>query len=130
MLFKTPTFFKRKDAHYPLPEPRLVFGSLLSRFQRFAPVSPPEDLHGVFDRLTFRGYHLRTQSAAHEVPAPGFVGRAVFHLPRATEEEARWLSALWRFSFFAGVGAKTTMGFGLVRPLPVREEADARTEAS
>lgn len=121
MYFGSPTFFKRKNAHYPLPEPKLVFGSLLRRFRQHAPIESPKELDAVFDRVTFRAHSLRTKSLEHDVRAPGFVGRVVFHLPNATEEEARWLTALWRFSFFAGVGAKTTMGFGLVRPLRVKK---------
>ena len=130
MAFRSPTFFKRKGAHYPLPEPRLVFGSLLQKFQQHAPARLPGGLEGVFDRITFRAHDIRTLSAEHDARAPGFVGRVVFHLPRAQEDEARWLTALWRFSFFAGVGAKTTMGFGLVRPLRVRKEVGDESTAA
>ncbi|NPA76403.1 MAG: CRISPR-associated endoribonuclease Cas6 [Candidatus Diapherotrites archaeon] len=114
--FASPTFFKRHGDHYPLPEPRLVFGSLLSRFAAFAPIDPPDDLQGVIDRLTLRAVSIRTRPIEHEVRAVGFTGRVVFHLPRASEEEARWLTALWRFAFFSGVGAKTTLGFGQAKP--------------
>jgi len=113
--FVSPTFFKRHGDHYPLPEPRLVFGSLLSRFSSFAPVEPPPELNAAIDRLTMRAANIRTRSVEHAVRAVGFTGSVVFHLPRSAPEEARWLTALWRYAFFAGVGAKTTLGFGQVK---------------
>jgi len=116
MRFVTPTLFKRHGAHYPLPEPRLVFGSLLARFKAFAPVTTPASLPESIERLTLRYAHIRTHSIEHATRAVGFTGRTVYHLPNASEDEARWLTALWRFAFFAGVGAKTTLGFGQVKP--------------
>lgn len=118
--FVSPTFFKRKGNHYPLPEPKLVFRSLYERFKAYAPVTPPEELPELFERITLRKANLRTRPVEHDSRGVGIVGEAVYHLPRASEDEARWLTALWRFSFFTGVGAKTSMGFGLVRPMPVR----------
>jgi len=129
--FASPTFFKRKGAHYPLPEPRLVFGSLIDRFRAHAPVEPPDWLSETLTRTTLRTYSLRTRGIEHEVRAVGFVGRAVFHLPRASEDEMRWLGALWKFAFFAGVGAKTSLGFGQVKPYspnrPSEEEIDGQS---
>ena len=58
---------------------------------------------------------VRTLPARTEVDTAGFVGRVVYHLPRATEEEALWLSALGRFAFYSGVGAKTSLGYGRAR---------------
>ncbi len=121
--FASPTFFKRKDAHYPLPEPKLVFGSLMERFRTFAPVTPPDFLKASIARLTLRHLNIHTRPVEHEVRAVGFVGRATFHLPGATEEEMRWLGALLKFAFFAGVGAKTSLGFGQARPYQLREIA-------
>jgi len=122
--FATPTFFKRKGAHYPLPEPQLVFGSLSNRLFAHSTLEPPDWLPEAIGRVTMRTYTLRTHPIEHEVRAVGFTGRAVFHLPRAGEEEARWLTALWRFSFFSGVGAKTTLGFGQVKPYAPRKSME------
>lgn len=119
--FATPTFFKRKGAHYPLPEPLLVFGSLSSRLFAHSTLESPGWLPEAIGRMTLRAYTLRTHPIEHEVRAVGFTGRAIFHLPRASEEEARWLTALWRFAFFSGVGAKTTLGFGQVKPYAPRK---------
>ncbi len=115
--FHSPTFFRRKGVHYPLPEPRLVLESLLRRLEAFGPLKAPEGVReALLERTTVRFLEGRTQPARTEVDTVGFVGRAVYHLPRATEEEALWLSALGRFAFFSGVGAKTSLGYGLAKP--------------
>ncbi|KGQ21367.1 CRISPR-associated endoribonuclease Cas6 [Thermus filiformis] len=114
--FYSPTFFRRKGVHYPLPEPRLVLESLLRRWEAFAPVKPPEEVReALLERTTVRWMEGRTLKAKTEVEAAGFVGRVVYHLPRSTEEERAWLWALGRFAFFSGVGAKTGLGHGRVR---------------
>lgn len=123
--FTSPTFFKRKGTHYPLPEPKLVFGSLYERFKAYAPIEPPEELPELFDRITLRKAELHTRSIEHETRGVGVVGTAVYHLPRASGKDTRWLTALWRFAFYSGVGAKTTMGFGMVRPLKIKESKHA-----
>lgn len=113
--FASPTSFRRKGSSYPLPEPRLVFGSLRERWNAHAPVPVPEELGAALtERLTLRHLALRSRgdAALHMI---GCTGRATYHLPRATPEEARWLTALARFAFFSGVGAKTTAGFGRAR---------------
>lgn len=114
--FHSPTFFRRKGVNYPLPEPRLVLESLLRRFSAFAPVKPPEGVQAaLLERATVRWLEGRTLGVEGDTEATGFVGRVVYHLPRATEEEALWLTALGRFAFYSGVGAKTSLGYGRVR---------------
>ncbi|MGC8967891.1 MAG: CRISPR-associated endoribonuclease Cas6 [Thermus sp.] len=120
--FHSPTFFRRKGVHYPLPEPRLVLESLLRRLEAFGPLkAPPEVREALLERTTVRSLSGRTERAATEVDTVGFVGRVVYHLPRATEEEALWLSALGRFAFFSGVGAKTSLGYGRAKTFAERE---------
>jgi CRISPR-associated endoribonuclease Cas6 len=65
--------------------------------------------------------------ARTEVDTVGFVGKVVYHLPKATEEEALWLSALGRYAFFSGVGAKTSLGYGLARAFTQVGPQDAET---
>ena len=115
--FASPTFFRRKGANYPLPEPKLVFGSLIERWNAHAPLAVPEPVATVLtERLTLRYLQLRSRSATAHDRTVGFMGRATFHLPRATPDEAHWLAVLSRFAFYSGVGAKTTLGFGQTTP--------------
>ncbi|GGM93137.1 CRISPR-associated endoribonuclease Cas6 [Thermus composti] len=123
--FYSPTFFRRKGVHYPLPEPRLVLESLLRRLEAFGPVRAPEGVReALLERTTVRWMEGRTLKALAEVDAAGFVGRVVYHLPQATEEEQAWLWALGRFAFFAGVGAKTSLGFGRAKAFAWGEGED------
>lgn len=111
--FHSPTFFRRQGVHYPLPEPRLVLESLLRRLEGLTPLqAPPGVREALLERSTVRWFEGKTLRADAEVEAVGFVGRVVYHLPRATEEELTWLWALGRWAFYAGVGAKTSLGFG------------------
>ncbi|GLV49283.1 CRISPR-associated endoribonuclease Cas6 [Thermus sp. LT1-2-5] len=117
--FHSPTFFRRKGVHYPVPEPKLVMESLLRRLEAFGPLKAPEGVReALLERTTVRWLEGRTLKAETEVDTVGFVGRVVYHLPRATEEERAWLWALGRFAFFAGVGAKTALGYGRAKVFP------------
>ncbi|GIW25841.1 CRISPR-associated endoribonuclease Cas6 [Meiothermus sp.] len=131
--FASPTFFRRKGHSYPLPEPKLVFDSLVQRWNAFAPVKVPEEVQQAWERLTVSGFQGRTHRIApnEDERGVGFVGRVVYYLPKASPTEAQWMQALGRFAFYAGVGAKTSLGFGRVRgfdPLRKEETADGRTE--
>lgn len=123
--FASPTSFRRKGNSYPLPEPKLVFDSLTQRWNAFAPVKVPPELAETWERVTITRLQGHTQAIR---PNPdergvGFVGRVVYHLPAAKPTEAQWMQALGRFAFFAGVGAKTSLGFGRVRGFdPLREK--------
>ncbi len=114
--FQSPTFFRRRDANYPIPSPGLILASLIRDWNAFAPEPvPPEVAERLVEYTTARHLNVRTVSVTAHSRTPGFVGRVTLHLPRATEEEARWLARLGELAFFSGVGAKTTLGFGLVR---------------
>ncbi len=129
--FASPTFFRRQGANYPLPEPRLVLGSLIERWNAHAPTPvPPGVAARLVEATTLRYLNGRTVSAVGHDRTVGFRGRVTYHLPRASAEEARWLAALGRFAFFSGVGAKTTLGFGQVRPyaLPAPKASAASLE--
>lgn len=122
--FASPTFFRRKGAGYPLPEPKLVFDSLAQRWNAFAPVKVPQEVQEAWERLTVSRFQGRTHLVApnEDERGVGFVGRAVYYLPKASPAEAQWLQALGRFAFYAGVGAKTSLGFGRARSyIPNRE---------
>ncbi|KHG64412.1 CRISPR-associated protein Cas6 [Thermus sp. 2.9] len=120
--FHSPTLFRRKGVHYPMPEPKLVVESLLRRLEAFGPLQAPDGVReALLERTTVRWLEGRTLKAETEVDAVGFVGRVVYHLPRAKEEELAWLWALGRFAFFAGVGTKTALGYGRAKVFALRE---------
>lgn len=101
-----------------LPEPVLVFHSLLRKWNQFA--APDLALDPAFRRLVeegciITGHELRT--AMFQFPRHlqvGFMGRCRFALS-ADAEQLRIFNALADFAQYAGVGYKTTMGMGQVR---------------
>jgi len=133
--FATPTFFKRgggpayPDLLVPLPLPDLVFGSLLRNWNQFSPSSFVEanllkeicshHLEMTHHRITSQLAWLvfqRDDGQYRTMTFPGFVGSCSFRLVQLHDRTViKTLNALADFAFYAGVGAKTTMGFGVAR---------------
>lgn len=131
--FLTPTVFVTskeggRTRYTPLPDPRLVAQSLLERWQAHSPLpyGPKEEaaLRAVFaldlEVVGFR--HLRYgRFFAGKAFLPGFTGEVTFHLWSDSLEVQRAWGRLIQLAFFSGVGAKTTMGMGLVVGMASRE---------
>lgn len=133
--FVTPTFFKRgggpayPDLIVPLPLPDLVFGSLLRNWNQFSPTSfieanllkeicshHVEMTHHRISSQVARLIFPRDDSQYRTTTFPGFVGSCSFRLVELHDQSIiQTLNALADFAFYAGVGAKTTMGFGVAR---------------
>ena len=116
--FISPMAFRSRGQHLPLPLPSSVFGSLLDKWNAFAPITLPEDFKRFADECIalsqFRGRTrvLRAKDLGAQV---GFIGYATFV---ATHGDRYWLSLfniLADFARFAGVGYQTTQGMGQVR---------------
>lgn len=111
----SPTVFKTAGRHLPLPLPELVFGSLLERWNSFAPVTFPDELKRfVGECLLISRYRL----SSRVVPLKGgglrvgAVGEVVY---TSANYDRYWLSllhALAAYAAYAGVGAGTTQGLG------------------
>jgi len=133
--FVTPTFFKRgggptyPDLLVPLPLPDLAFGSLLRNWNQFSPTSFIDAtlLREICaHHLEITHHHIFSQQARLVFPQadgryrttafPGFVGSCTFRLVGLQDPSVvKTLNTLADFAFYAGVGAKTTMGFGVAR---------------
>jgi CRISPR-associated endoribonuclease Cas6 len=113
----------------PLPLPDLVFGSLLRNWNQFSPSSFVEanllkeicshHLEMTHHRITSQLARLvfqRDDGQYRTMTFPGFVGSCSFRLVELHDRTViKTLNALADFAFYAGVGAKTTMGFGVAR---------------
>ncbi len=118
MQFSSPTTFKSGGMHVPIPLPELVFGSLLERWNAYAPISFPVEVRRyAVECLAISKYVLETR------PVPtksgglrvGAVGRISY---TALNYDQYWMSViatLTAFSLFAGVGAGTSSGLGQAR---------------
>lgn len=143
--FASPTTFRSGGRYVPLPLPELVFGSLLDKWQSFAPIAlHPEARRFAAEAVVLSRYELRTrgmpygkgeggrmreavsivntlggtggqQGASIVNMMIGFTGRVVF---TALNRDRYWLSVLHllsAFAFFSGVGYQTGAGLGQVR---------------
>jgi CRISPR-associated endoribonuclease Cas6 len=116
--FTSPTTFKSGGMHVPIPLPELTFGSLLERWNSFAPIAfPPEARRYAAECLAIGRYDLSsrvvpTKGRGLRVGAVGEVRYTCLNYDRY------WMSlmtTLARFALFAGVGAGTGMGLGQCR---------------
>jgi CRISPR-associated endoribonuclease Cas6 len=101
-----------------LPQPELVFGSLVRSWNNLAP--PPLQIerdalmayveeHVVVKRIE----NLATQMLHFKkAPQVGFLGQVTYGLMGNNEAARCQLDALAGFAFYAGVGMKTAMGMG------------------
>lgn len=116
--FASPTTFRSSGRYVPLPLPELVFGSLLERWQAFAPVAvSPEVRRFAAEVVVVSRYTLRTRSLPGKEGGLhiGFIGQVTFS---ALNRDRYWLSVLnllADYAFFSGVGYGTTAGLGQVR---------------
>jgi len=125
--FTSPTTFRSQGRYIPLPLPELVFGSLLDRWQAWAPIAlPPELRRFAAEAVALSRYDLRTRSLPYKqggqaeagrsgMTIVGFTGQATF---TALNRDRYWLSLLHllaAFAFYSGVGYQTGVGLGQVR---------------
>ena len=125
LMFLTPTVFATskpggRTRPTPIPDPRLIMGSLLSNWQAFspAPYSDPEvaalreifDLDlvvGGFDNLKYHHVH------AGKDFFPGFTGKVRLRLLSPAVEARAAFARLGALAYYSGVGAKTPFGLGM-----------------
>lgn len=116
--FFSPTAFHSGGRNVPLPLPDLVYGSLVEKWNDFAPVTvSPEVRRFAQECLALSRYELSTRS----VPGKGggmqigFVGYCRYTVLRADPYWVGVLQALTDYAFYAGVGYQTTTGMGQAR---------------
>jgi CRISPR-associated endoribonuclease Cas6 len=104
-----------------LPDPALVFGSLIRAWNSAAPVPLQMDKDALAayleeDAVVKRVEWLETRMVHFSrSPQVGFVGQVTYGLMAADEPIRCRLNALADFAFYAGIGMKTTMGMGQTR---------------
>ena len=115
--FLTPTSFRRGKFDYILPEPELLFKSLLRKWNAFSPEKIGWELLDFVKKYVFvSGLWINSfkTEISEKAKIVGFRGRVYFYSERPSEE-TKLLKALLKFSEFSGIGRKSTMGFGKTR---------------
>lgn len=119
--FMSPTAFAAgANAVSLFPEPGLVFGSLIRRWNQHAGPAltiGTQVCESLLGACRVESHSLRTGSvlAAGRV-SKGFFGECEFSMPEETSRTVREaFYCLAEFAFFSGVGMRTAMGMGQVR---------------
>ncbi len=121
--FAGPTTFRSNNRWQPLPLPELVFGSLLDRWQTFAPIAlHPETRRFAAEAVGLNQYDLRSRGVPYKQGGSliGFSGEATF---AALNKDRYWLNVLHllaAFAFYSGVGYMTAAGLGQTRTVDGR----------
>jgi CRISPR-associated endoribonuclease Cas6 len=116
--FTSPTTFKSGGKHVPVPLPELVFGSLLERWNRFAPIQFPEEgRRYAAECLALGRYRLSSRVAPLKAGGlrVGAVGDVQY---TCLNYDRYWMSVmavLAAYARYAGAGAGTSMGLGQCR---------------
>jgi CRISPR-associated endoribonuclease Cas6 len=119
MHLASPTAFKSGGKMQPLPLPDLVFGSLLAKWNAFAPVTLPDEARRfAAECLAVSRFEISTFAAPFKSEGALKIGAVGTVTYSAINRDRYWLSVinlLADFAQFAGVGVNTAMGMGQVR---------------
>lgn len=117
--FASPTAFRSGDKAQVFPLPALVFGSLLDKWNAFAPIALAEETRRfAAECLAVSRFEMKTHAAPFKSEGAvkfGAVGQATFS---ALNRDAYWLSIinlLADYAHYAGVGVGTATGMGQCR---------------
>ena len=114
----SPTTFKSGGIHVPVPTPSLVFGSLLERWNAFAPIAFPAEVKRYAEEcLAISRYDLKTKPIPQKGDGlrVGAVGSVTY---TAVNYDRYWMSViatLAEFALFSGLGTGTAQGLGQAR---------------
>jgi CRISPR-associated endoribonuclease Cas6 len=126
--FESPTAFKVREMHYPLPDPVLVFASYHARWNAFAPPEYRIDegwrewlsTHVALSRVEVRTAVLSFGRYQHV----GYVGQAEYTVVDKQSDPLAQrgpLNVLADYAYFCGTGHKTTQGMGQTRRVRIDE---------
>ncbi|OEF97146.1 CRISPR-associated endoribonuclease Cas6 [Desulfuribacillus alkaliarsenatis] len=112
--FTTPTCFRRSGRALLFPEPELVFGSLIEKWEYFSEIQLP-----ILDlsQVNVTKYDLKTTLVQfNNYNMIGFSGKCTYTFAKDSTEVTKWaINSLAQFATLSGVGYKTTMGMGQVK---------------
>ena len=122
LTFITPTSFRQKKNHLPLPVPRNLFHSYLRRWNVFSGIEFPQEefLEWVEENVLISHHKIESSkvAAGKKGMVTGFTGSVELNLSRYADENEdfyRLFYALVELAPYVGTGHKTTFGLGQTR---------------
>lgn len=135
LAFLTPTCFRSKNHHLPLPIPVNIFHSYLRRWNDFAPEAfPQEEFLAWIEQVVYiTNYDLNCTkvAVAKQGYVTGFTGTVEFAVDFKASYNSdfeRLLSALIKLATYCGTGHKTTFGLGQTRLIGKDEIRNGKNE--
>lgn len=115
--FLTPAAFKQDNRYCIFPSVRLIFQSLMNKYDAAAGYSSIYDAEVLqeYERHSYiAGYKLRSTAFSLEgVSIPSFIGEIAIKI-NGTSQMVNLAYMLAKFGSYSGVGIKTSMGMGAV----------------
>lgn len=122
--FESPTAFKSDSNYVFMPDPRLIFGSLMRKYSASSDstdMTDEETLEYISAHTSIVDFKIRsTRFPLEKVKIPSFMGEITLHFS-GTDTMARYAKMLLEFGEFSGVGIKCGMGMGAIKI--IRKEA-------
>ncbi|MBD2435605.1 CRISPR-associated endoribonuclease Cas6 [Nostoc sp. FACHB-110] len=133
--FVSPTSFRRKGHHFPLPVPENLFHSYLRRWNDFSqqPVEQEVFLKWIDENVIIHQHRLESVkvAAGKQGSVTGFTGAISLGLSKAAlanTEFTQLFYALLRLAPYCGTGHKTTFGLGQTHAGWLEEQKSAVAE--
>jgi CRISPR-associated endoribonuclease Cas6 len=135
LTFLTPTCFRSKNHHLPLPISNNIFHSYLRRWNDFAPEAfPQEEFLAWIEKVVYiTNYDLECTkvAVAKQGYVTGFIGTVEFAVDLKASQNPdfeKLLSALIKLAGYCGTGHKTTFGLGQTRQIGRSEVGSGKIE--
>jgi CRISPR-associated endoribonuclease Cas6 len=120
--FRSPTSFRRKGTHFPLPLPFNLFHSYLRRWNNLSGLAVAQDefLTWIDESVVILRHQMRSHkvSVGKSGSVTGFTGTVQFGLTRKALQNTEFVKlflALGKLAPYCGTGHKTTFGLGQTR---------------
>ncbi|BBE31739.1 hypothetical protein OSSY52_18800 [Tepiditoga spiralis] len=113
--FITPTLFKIGDKYLKEPDVEKIFNGLLKKFNLYNEIKIDDSIKNKFLDIKIKNKNIKPKKVyLTKFFIEGFIGEVEFEIPK---EIVKIVNILLEFSFYSGIGYKTTMGFGQVKIL-------------
>ena len=111
----TPAAFKSYGEYYFWPDVKLIFNSIINRFNKFSVDFTLEDtniINDIEENFAICDYNIRTKNFYLEgVKIKGFVGDIIFRF-NGPQQLVNIGNMLLKYGEFTGIGIKTSIGMG------------------